>query len=105
MFARGQLDLKTEQISLRFDTTARKGIGISVADFVNPFVGVGGTLASPRLGLDPQNAMFEGGVAYATGGLSIVVKSLFGRWFGTKDPCDKFEKQAEEFLNAKQAGR
>ncbi len=105
MFARGQIDLKTERINLRFDTNARKGIGISASDFVNPFVGVGGTLARPRLGLDPKNAMFEGGIAYATGGLSIIAKSLYGRWFGTKDPCAKFEKKAEEYLRSNKAGR
>jgi uncharacterized protein involved in outer membrane biogenesis len=103
VFARGEVDLKTEQIGLRFDTAAREGLGISVADFVNPFVGVGGTLANPGLGLDPQNAMFEGGVAVATGGLSIVAKSLFGRWFGTKDPCDKFKNQAEKLIKSREA--
>jgi hypothetical protein len=49
--------------------------------------------------------MFEGGVAFATGGLSIIAKSLYGRWFGTKDPCAKFEKEAEEYQNSNKAGR
>ncbi len=105
MFALGQIDLKTEKINLRFNTSARKGIGISASDFVNPFVGVGGTLARPRLGLDPKHAMFEGGIAYATGGLSIIAKSLYGRWFGTKDPCAKFEKEAKKYQNSNKAGR
>ena len=105
IFAHGQIDLKTERINLRFDTNARQGIGISAADFVNPFVGVGGTLARPKLGLDRQNAMFEGGVAFATGGLSIIAKSLYGRWFGAKDSCAKFEKEAEEYLSSSKAGR
>ncbi len=96
MFARGQVDLNTEELNLRFDTSARKGLGISVANFVNPFVGVSGTLASPGIGLDPKNAMFEGGFAYATGGLSIVAKSLWGRWFAEKDPCAEFTKEAQE---------
>jgi uncharacterized protein involved in outer membrane biogenesis len=105
IFAIGQVDLKTEQVSLRFDSTARKGIGISVADFVNPFVGVSGTLASPKLGVDPENAMFEGGFAYATGGLSIIAKSLYSRWFGSKDSCALFEQEAEEFLQERQAAK
>ncbi|MDH3451291.1 MAG: AsmA family protein, partial [Gammaproteobacteria bacterium] len=80
IFADGQIDLNTERISLRFNTAARTGIGVSVADFVNPFVGVGGTLANPKLGVDPKNSALEGGVAYATGGWSIVAKSLIRRW-------------------------
>jgi len=102
MFAIGQLDLNTERISLRFETTARSGIGVSVSDFVNPFVGVGGTLANPRLGMDPGNAMFEGAFAYATIGLSIVGKGLFNRWFSASDPCANFEKEARDYLKSKQ---
>ena len=105
MFTRGQIDLKTEQVNLRFDTIARKGIGVSVADFVNPFVGVSGTFAQPKLGLDSKNAMFEGGFAYATGGLSIVLKGMYGRWFGIKDPCVQFEKQAETIMKTNKLGK
>ena len=105
MFADGQIDLKTERIRLRFNTTARRGIGVSVSDFVNPFVGVGGTLASPGLGLNPEGTVVEGGVAVATGGMSIIAKGLFGRWFGTKNPCEKFEKEAEKYLVKNKAGK
>ncbi|MCP4472275.1 MAG: AsmA family protein [Gammaproteobacteria bacterium] len=103
MFAIGEVDLNTENIRMRIDTVARKGIGVSMGDFVNPFVGVSGTLASPGLGVDPKNAMFEGGFAYATGGLSIIAKNLYTRWFGEKDPCALLEKEAQEFLQEKQA--
>ena len=75
---------------------ARSGIGISVADFINPFVGVGGTLNNPKLALDPTSSALEGGIAYATGGMSIVAKSLFRRWFGAKDPCLELATKARE---------
>ena len=101
IFAIGQIDLNTERIQLRFDTGARRGLGISAGDFINPFVGVSGTLDNPRLGVDPKNAMFEGGFAYATGGLSIVAKGLYRRWFGAKDPCAALQKQAQEILRKK----
>jgi len=102
MFAGGNIDLNTEQIQLRFDTTARKGIGVSVGDFINPFVGVSGTLASPGLGVNPKSATFEGGFAVATGGLSIVAKGLFSRWLGNKDPCALLETNAQGYLQEKQ---
>jgi len=105
MFAQGQIDLNTEQVHLRFNTTARKGIGVSVADFVNPFVGVSGTLAKPGLGVDSKNAMFEGGFAVATSGLSIVAKSLYARWFGAKDPCALLEENAQQYLQEKQLAK
>lgn len=96
VFARGEVNLKTEKIGLRFDTTARQGIGVSLADFVNPFVGVGGTLANPQLGVDPENAIFEGGFAVATGGISVVATNLFRSWFGSKSPCADFAAKAEK---------
>ena len=105
MFAGGSIDLNTEQILLRFETAARKGIGVSVGDFINPFVGVSGTLASPGLGVDPKSAAFEGGFAVATGGLSIVAKGLYARWFGNKDPCALLETNAQEYLQEKQAAK
>jgi AsmA family protein len=101
VFARGEVNLKSERIKMRFDTTARKGLGVSLGDFVNPFVGVGGTLARPRLGVDPENAMFEGGFAVATGGMSVVVTSLFRSWFGSKDPCADFAAKAEKYHAAR----
>ncbi len=97
VFADGKVDLKSERIALRFSTSARTGIGVSVGDFLNPFVGVGGKLASPGLTLNTEGtALLEGGVAYATGGMSIVAKGLFDRWFGSKDPCGKLAEQAEK---------
>ncbi|MGD8840037.1 MAG: AsmA-like C-terminal region-containing protein [Gammaproteobacteria bacterium] len=101
VFASGNIDLGTEEINLRFDTSPRTGIGISLADFVNPFVGVSGTLADPGLGVDPDNAMFEGGFAFATGGLSIVARSLFERWFADDNPCAELEKEARDYLKSR----
>jgi hypothetical protein len=96
IFATGVVDLNTEKLNVRFDTAARKGIGVSAGSFVNPFVQIGGTMSSPRLTLDPKGAVVEGGVAVATVGLSIVAKGLWGRWFATKDPCGKFIEEAKK---------
>jgi len=102
MFSIGRVNLNTERIGLRFETHARSGLGISLGNFVNPFVGVSGTLAKPGLGLDPENAMFKGGFAIATGGLSIVAKSLFDRWLDNADPCVRLEQKSQQLLDKKQ---
>jgi hypothetical protein len=102
MFASGILDLNTEKLNVKFDTAARKGIGVSAGDFVNPFVRIGGTMSSPRLALDAKGTVVEGGVAVATLGLSIVAKGMYGRWFASKDPCGKFIDEAKKqgrFIN------
>ena len=96
IFATGLVDLTTEKVDISFDTAARKGIGISAGDFINPFIRIGGTLAEPKLRMDAKSSAIEGGAAVATVGLSIVAKSLWGRWFTTKNPCAKFIQQAEK---------
>ena len=96
MFASGGIDLNTEKLNLNFSTAARKGIGISAGDFINPFIRIGGTMQSPKLALDTKGAVVEGGVAVATFGLSIVAKGMYGRWFASKDPCGKLSEAAKK---------
>ncbi len=102
MFASGIVDLNTEKVNVNFNTSARKGIGVSAGDFINPFIRIGGTMANPKLTLDPKGTVVEGGVAVATVGLSIVAKGLWGRWIAEKDPCGKFIEEAKKqgrFIN------
>ncbi len=92
----GQIDLETEKIDLEFQTKVRKGIGISASMVINPFIKLGGTLATPTIELDPAGVAFSGSVAVATAGLSIIGKSLFDRFLGNKDPCGEALKKLDE---------
>ncbi|GEM_PF-5321658 len=85
--ARGQLDLSDEKLAIRFDNQARKGLGISAASLVNPYVQITGTLGSPKLGLDVTGSAIAGGAAVATGGLTVLAKPLYGRFLNRKNPC------------------
>lgn len=91
--AYGQVDLKSEKISINFNNRARKGLGISAASVVNPFVGVTGTLARPTLGLDITSSAISGGAAVATAGATIIAKPLLERIFKRGDPCEAALKQ------------
>jgi len=82
-----KINLKTEALDADINTVAQKGLGISLNDLLNPYVRVGGTLAKPVLAVDKQSALVEGGVAVATGGISILAKSFAERVLGAKDPC------------------
>ena len=42
--------------------------------------------------------MFQGGSAYASGELSIALKSMYVRSFGTTNPCAEFDKQAQDYM-------
>ncbi|MEE4279685.1 MAG: AsmA family protein [Halieaceae bacterium] len=98
--ARGQVNLATEQLAIRFDNQARKGLGISAASLVNPYVQITGRLGSPKIGLDVTSSALAGGAAVATGGITVIAKPLFGRFLDRRNPCeralDRWHKTAAE---------
>ncbi|MEO0436149.1 MAG: AsmA family protein [Pseudomonadota bacterium] len=85
--ARGTIDLKQERLAVRFDNQARRGLGISAASLVNPYVQITGTMSKPSLALNLTNTALMGGAAIASGGLTVLAKPLYGRFIRNKDPC------------------
>ena len=100
VFANMEIDLGTEDLDVTISTVARKGVGISFSNLINPYTKIAGTLASPSLQLDPEGAMIEGGAAIATGGLSILAKSFKNRFLSAKDPCGKAVSDADPTYQA-----
>ncbi len=95
--AAGTLDLHREKFDLAFSTRSRKGIGISAGKAVTNYVKLGGTLANPRLTLDPMSAAISGGAAVATAGWSILASSMWDRWIASSgDPCKRLLKVARK---------
>lgn len=94
--ARGEIDLKTEKIRIRFNNQARKGLGISAAGLVNPYVQITGTLARPTLGLDVASGAIAGSAAAATGGLSVIASAFYGRFLKQGNPCKEALERWEE---------
>ncbi len=87
IFASAKVDFKTEKIAITFKTIPQKGLGISVSNLINPFIGIGGTLAHPYLTLNPEQSLITGSAAVATGGLSILATTFFDRFLSESDPC------------------
>ena len=76
-------------MDLVFNTKSRKGIGISAGKAFTPYFKIGGTMANPRLVIDPKGVAISGGAAVATAGLSILAEGLWDRWIATaKNPCE-----------------
>jgi len=97
--ATGNIDLNTEKINVSFRNVARKGIGLSAAAVVNPFIKVGGTLTNPGIELDPSKALVSGAAAVATSGLSLLASELFERVKATAvNPCQQLITAAENKL-------
>jgi hypothetical protein len=87
IFANADINLNNERLNVDIRMVPRKGLGLSVTDLINPYTKVSGTLASPTLTLDPEGAVLEGGVAVATGGLSILAKRFKDRFLSSNEPC------------------
>ena len=84
--AHGKIDLRTEKLMLDFNTSPRKGIGVSPGMFTNPLIRLEGTLVSPRLGVGAKGVA-SGALAAATGGATVVAGGFFDRLKGEKDVC------------------
>lgn len=91
VIAVGDLDFETEKLDLVIRANPREGLGISVGHLVNTFLKVGGTLQNPKLQIDPEGTIVAGGVAVATGGLSLLAKGLFDRLSAEADICAQDE--------------
>ncbi len=83
----GALNLRTEQIRLRFKTAKRTGFGLNLLGIADKFIYIDGTLRKPHIAVDPGQLLLEGGVAWATVGLSILYDQLLTRLTAFNDPC------------------
>ncbi|MEH6452064.1 MAG: hypothetical protein V7782_03380, partial [Psychromonas sp.] len=107
VFADMRIDLSSEKLSVNFNTIPQKGLGFGMSNLVNPYIEVVGKLNSPILSLNPEGVILEGGVAVATGGLSILALGLKDRFLSEKNPCaaavavvdDDFKALAEKYSN------
>jgi uncharacterized protein involved in outer membrane biogenesis len=89
MIGHGEIDLATEDLILAWATKPRKGIGLSASALTNPFIGLGGTLANPRI----QSKGVEGA---AKGSLSILTLGVWDRITAEGKVCKKALKQIEK---------
>ncbi len=92
------IDLKSEAIDMGIKMTPQQGLKISSGEILNPFVKVIGTLAAPGLAVDETGVLVSGGVAVATGGLSVLAGMAWDRLSRSKDPCRDAAIQGKEAL-------
>ena len=96
--AKARIDLETEKLEMTLRTMPRKGVSISTAEILNPYIKVVGTLGAPALAVDEQGVLITGGAAVATGGISILAKAAWDRMTRGGNPCEKTEQKAAELL-------
>jgi len=83
----GTVNLATEALELSFRIKQREGVGVSLAGVINPYIKVGGTMASPALQVDAKRGLLTGTVAFLTGGLSVLAKGVWDRYLSQDNYC------------------
>jgi hypothetical protein len=58
-----------------------------MSSLINPYIEVTGTLAKPRLSLNPGNTMVAGSLAVVTGGISVLVRNVMDRLTTSGNVC------------------
>ncbi|MDA8554899.1 AsmA family protein [Luminiphilus sp.] len=96
IFSDVTLDLESEHIKAKFKTVPQKGLGFSVSSVFNPYVEVSGTLATPKITVDPANTLVGGSLAVMTGGLSILAKNFVDRVNASGNVCAERLIEANE---------
>ncbi len=89
MLGGGTINLKTEAIDIAAKPKPRQGVGVNLAG-LSDFVHLGGTLSDPRPVTDATGIAKTGakvGLAFATGGLSLLAQGLFDRATADDDVC------------------
>jgi len=101
VLGKGKVDLGTEAIDLSWTIKPRRNVGLSPGSIANPYIRLGGTLASPRLDVKPLEAVASTGAAVATAGLTILLRGIYNRITAEKKVCvqalAKAQKQRDEF--------
>jgi len=88
-FGGGEINLKTEKIDFGVNPKPRKGLGISLGGFAK-LVYIGGTLAHPKIKLDPKAMAVQTGkysAAIATGGITWAADLLWSKIKANSDVC------------------
>lgn len=89
---KGTLDLKTEKMAMNFNSTPTNALQINPGELFYPYVLITGTLAAPKVGVDPGKAVLHGGAAIATMGISVLAKGVLDRAGNAMPVCERMVK-------------
>jgi uncharacterized protein involved in outer membrane biogenesis len=93
----GEINLKTEEISLGISTRSRKLLDIDLGELAS--IGyLGGTLAQPKIAIDPKDIAIKYGkytAAIFTGGLSLLADQIWRKIEANQDVCDRILQTVE----------
>jgi len=87
-----KLDLRKEEMEIKFESRSREGVGLSVGNMVSNSVEVRGSLTDPYIVPNPTSLAWRGWAAFMTAGLSVVAESVLKRALASENPCPPIKK-------------
>lgn len=98
-FGSGEINLKTEKLDLGLHPKPRRALGSLTNFSLASLIHIGGTLAKPRISVDPKGvakkyASYSAHVA--TGGLFFLVEKLFDTLTANRDQCKRIIAELEK---------
>jgi hypothetical protein len=70
-----------------------------VSSLFNPYVEASGTLAKPKITVDPTNTLVGGSLAVMTGGLSVLAQNVVDRVNASGNVCAERLMKANEAMS------
>jgi len=98
-FGSGEINLKTEELDLGVHPKPRKALGSLTNVSLAQLIHIGGTLAEPRVSVDPKDVAkkYASYSAFiATGGLSFLAEKLFENRQANKNQCERILADLEK---------
>ena len=93
-----EVNLKKEQLNLRFQSRSREGVGLSVGNAFSNTVDIAGPLSDPRVVPNAPSILFRGWAAFMTAGLSVIGESMINRALASSNPCETIREELRKDL-------
>jgi uncharacterized protein involved in outer membrane biogenesis len=101
-FGSGEINLITEEIDFGMHSKSRKSLNVGLGSLAK-LAQLGGTLAQPKVELDPKDVAVKYGkytAAVATGGLTVLADLLYSKTKANKDVCTSILEELEKIQDA-----
>jgi uncharacterized protein involved in outer membrane biogenesis len=101
-FGSGEINLITEEIDFGMHSKSRKSLNVGLGGLAK-LAHLGGTLAQPKVELDPKHVAVKYGkytAAVATGGLTVLADLLYSKTKANKDVCTSILEELDKIQGA-----
>ncbi|MCZ6828560.1 MAG: hypothetical protein O7F73_03045 [Gammaproteobacteria bacterium] len=83
-----EVNFRKQELSMRFQSRSREGIGLSLGNAFSNTVSIRGPLSNPAIVPNTTGLLFRGWAAFMTAGMSMLGESMINRALASTNPCN-----------------